>query len=129
MLDIFASVGATCFELTIKGLDGKLKSLNALKQLLAGDPNDEDSGFRPAVPLPELRRAMPTILRQAINKQFSVIVRPEGPQTTFVQLDDLDHDKLTKASPPCFFPWKRRGKIFRCGLRSAEGKILTSSDA
>ena len=84
MLDSFASVGAVRFDVTLKGLDG------------------EKYGFRRNVGFAELRRTLPALLDDAAAKQHSVIVRPDGPTVTFVQLDDLDAEKLARAAPPVF---------------------------
>jgi hypothetical protein len=68
MLEAFASVGATRFDMTWT---------NA-----AGDKKE----FRRGVPLADLRRTLPAILDHAIRQQRNVIVRPHGPRVTFIQL-------------------------------------------
>jgi hypothetical protein len=84
MLDAFASVGATRFDMTWTNAAG------------------EKQEFRRGVPLADLRRTLPAILDHATQKRRNVIVRPHGPHVTFIQLDDLDHTKLERAAPAVF---------------------------
>lgn len=84
MLDIFASVGAVRFDVTLTTLDGT------------------KDWFRRGMPLAELRQAIPDMLDAAAVCQRNVIVRPYGPGRTFVQLDDLAPDRLTRVAPAVF---------------------------
>ena len=84
MLDAFASVGATQFDLTVT------------------TRAEEKETFRRGVRLGDLSRALPSILTSAISKQRNVIVRPHGPSVSFVQLDDLKADKLAQLAPAVF---------------------------
>jgi RepB DNA-primase from phage plasmid len=84
MLDSFASVGATHFDVTWT---------NA-----AGDKQH----FRRNVSLAEFRRALPARLDEAILQQRNLIVRPHGPGVTFVQLDDLKAERLAAVAPVVF---------------------------
>jgi hypothetical protein len=78
MLDIFASVGATRFDVTWTTRAG------------------EKEWFRRSMSFADLRRTMPAMLDAAPAKQRNVIVRPHGPGVTFIQLDDLKADQLPK---------------------------------
>jgi RepB DNA-primase from phage plasmid len=84
MINIFASVGATRFDLTTTTAAG-----------------DKDQ-FRRAVPLAELMRTLPRLLDTAIAAQRNVIVRPHGPGISFLQLDDLKADQLARLAPAVF---------------------------
>lgn len=84
MLDICASVGADAVDLTITDS--------------AGDKEQ----FRRNVSLTELTRMLPALLDDAGRRQCNMIVRPHGPGVTFLQLDDLDADKLTRLRPAMF---------------------------
>jgi len=84
MLDVFESVGATQFDLSIIDLKGKKVS------------------FRRGVKLADLYRALPSTLKSATGRQNSVIVRPHGPDVVFVQLDDLKAGKLAQLAPAVF---------------------------
>ena len=99
MLDCFASVGATHFDVTSTMRSG------------------EKDWFRRSVPLAELARTLPGMLDSRSKQQRNVIVRPHGPGITFLQLDDLTADRLPALPPPCFSPSKPRPEIFRHGLR------------
>ena len=87
MLDAFASVGATRFNLTWTNS--------------AGEPRRSFKG----ISLAELARAMPGMLDRAIANRLNLIVRPYGPGVAFIQLDDLTADTLGKLprNPPAQF--------------------------
>jgi RepB DNA-primase from phage plasmid len=84
MIDIFASVGATRFDLTTTTAAG-----------------DKDT-FRRAVPSGELALTLPRLLDTASAEKRNVIVRPHGPGISFIQLDDLKADQLTRLAPAVF---------------------------
>ena len=84
MIDIFASVDATRYDLTTT--------------TAAGDKEQ----FRRAVPLAELARTLPHLLDTAAADKRNVIVRPHGPGISFLQLDDLKGGQLARLAPPCF---------------------------
>jgi hypothetical protein len=84
MLGVFASVGATCFDLTWTTRAG-------VKEF-----------FRRSVSLAELTRTLPAMLDTATGKQRNVIVRPHGNGVTFIQLDDLKADQLPRVAPAVF---------------------------
>jgi hypothetical protein len=84
MLDTFASVGATRFDVTWT--------------TLAGDKE----WFRRNVSLADLTRTLPAMLDSAPAKQRNVIVRPHGPTVTFIQLDDLKAANLAGLPPAVF---------------------------
>jgi hypothetical protein len=97
MLDLYASVGATSFDVT-------WTNANAGKQR-----------FRRGVPLADLWRALPKILDEATRRQHNVIVRPDGPGRTFIQLDDLDAAQIARVAPRCFSSSKPHPAVFRRG--------------
>jgi hypothetical protein len=103
MLDSFACIGATRFDVTWTNSAGQPKR------------------FREGVRLADLTRAIPAILIEATAKERNVIVRPHGPGVTFIQLDDLTADKLPTMPPPCFSPSKPRRRWCepRGGIQSA----------
>jgi hypothetical protein len=84
MLDCFASVGASHFDVT------------------ATTRNGEKDWFRRNVPLAELTRTLPGMLDKATSSERNVIVRPHGPGITFLQLDDLAADRLPALAPAVF---------------------------
>ena len=84
MLDICASVGACAVDLTLT------------------DNAGEKEWFRRNMPLAELGGTLPAMLDNASKRQRNVIIRPHGPGIVFLQLDDLDGEKLAHAAPPCF---------------------------
>jgi hypothetical protein len=84
MLDIFASVGATRFDVTWTNRAG-----------------DKERYWR-GVSLPELTRTLPGMLDAATASERNVIVRPHGDGVTFIQLDDLKADQLSRPAPAVF---------------------------
>ena len=84
MLDVFASVGATRFDVTWT--------------TIAGDKE----WFRRGVSFAELTRALPAMLDSAPARQRNVIVRPHGPAVTFIQLNDLKAGDLPRLAPAVF---------------------------
>ena len=98
MLDLFASVGATHFDVTWTTCAGD-------KEL-----------FRRNVPFTELERQLPAMLDHAPAKQRNIIVRPHGAGVTFIQLDDLEVRSVSLPSPPQRFSRsKPRPAIIRPG--------------
>jgi hypothetical protein len=84
MLDTFASVGATHFDLTHLNIDG------------------EKRGFRPHQSLSQLKNSLPRLFPGATARQNNIIVRPTSETTKFVQLDDLDEANLKRAGEAAF---------------------------
>ena len=84
MLESFASVGATRFDLTITTTAG-------VKDRFWRSVNCED-----------LKRSLPQQLDAATRLQRNVIVRPYGSGVSFIQLDDLKADKLPALAPAVF---------------------------
>ena len=106
MLDAFASVGATQFDLTITTRSG-----------------DKES-FRRGVKLADLSRTLPAMLDSATSKQRNVIVRPHGLGVSFVQLDDLKADMLARLAPAVFLILKTSPANFQAwvAMSGAEDK-------
>jgi hypothetical protein len=84
MLDTFASVGATHFDLTHTNIDG------------------EKRGFRPTQSLGQIKNSMPKLFPGAAERLNNVIIRPHGNNVQFVQLDDLDAAALSRVGEAAF---------------------------
>jgi hypothetical protein len=84
MLDAFASVGATRFDLTWTARTGGKEF------------------FRRNVSRAELHRTLPVMLDNAPARQRNIIVRPHGDGVTFIQLDDLKAPALPRLAPAVF---------------------------
>jgi hypothetical protein len=123
MLDAFASVEATSFNLTWTNS--------------AGEPRRSRKG----VSLDAITRAMPRLLDAATADRLNLIIRPYGIKTSFIQLDDLTTDKLTpppsfitlETSPGSFQAWLAlRGSVskeFARRVRKGAGADLSASGA
>ena len=84
MLDIFASVGATGFNVTWTNLQ------------------DQPRRSRKGMSVAEITRAMPRMLDAAIADTLNLIVRPYGRDVWFIQLDDLKAEQLHDLAPRIF---------------------------
>jgi hypothetical protein len=129
MLDTFASVGATHFDLTHTNIDG------------------EKRGFRPTQSLAQIKNSMPKLFPGAAERQNNIIVRPTGDKVHFVQLDDLDAPGLRRVGEAAFLtlqtspgnhqawvavsdlPTPAEAKDFARRLRKGTGADLTASGA
>jgi RepB DNA-primase from phage plasmid len=84
MLDTFASVGATHFDLTHTDIDG------------------EKRGFRPEQSLAQVKNSMPMLFPDAAAPQYNIIVRPLSRTVDFVYLDDLHAAGLSRGGDAAF---------------------------
>jgi hypothetical protein len=84
MLDAFASVGATHFDLTHTNIDG------------------EKRGYRPRQTLAQLKNSLPKLFPGATERRNNIIVRPHSDKNLIVQLDDLDESKLKRVGEVAF---------------------------
>ena len=101
MLDAFASVGAAQFDLTLTTRSG------------------DKACFRGGVKLADLARALPSMLDSATRKERNIIVRPHGPGVAFIQLDDLDAEKLARIAPAVFLALKTSPANFQAWIAIA----------
>ena len=129
MLDTFASVGATHFDLTHTNIDG------------------EKRGFRPGQSLSQIKNSMPKLFPGAAERQNNIIVRPGSDKVHFVQLDDLDATAVSRVGEAAFLtlqtspgnhqawialsglPTPQEAKDFSRRLRKGTGADLTASGA
>jgi hypothetical protein len=84
MIELFASVGATAFDITHTNIDS------------------EKRGFRGNRSVAEVRESMPPLIASADRRQNNVIVRPRMEGATCIQLDDLDREKARTVAPAAF---------------------------
>lgn len=84
MIDTFASVGATQFDLTHTNIDG------------------EKRGFRPTQSTNQIKNSLPKLFPGATERQNNIIVRPLSDKVHFVQLDDLDSEGLKRVGEAAF---------------------------
>jgi hypothetical protein len=126
MLDLFASVGATHFDVTWTTCAGD-------KEL-----------FRRNVTLADLKSQLSVMLGYATHARQNLIVRPHGANVTFIQLDDLKAERLLpplaaaafltlETSPGNFQAWvalaSTPDKDFARRLRKGAGADPTASGA
>jgi hypothetical protein len=126
MLDLFASTGATHFDITWTTASGDKQS------------------FRRNVPADMVRRTLSVMLGYATHARQNLIVRPHGAGVTFIQLDDLKADRLPplagdafltlETSPGNFQAWvalsgNDEDKDFARRLRKGAGADPTASGA
>jgi hypothetical protein len=116
MLDTFASVGATHFDLTHINIDG------------------ETRGFRPRQSLAQLKNSLPKLFPGAAERQNNIIVRPLSDKVHFVQLDDLDASGLGRVGEAAFLtletsPGNHQAWVAVSGLQTPEEsqRLLTQA--
>ncbi len=85
MLDAFASVGVTLFDIAHTNID------------------QEKRGYRREQTLRQAKTSMPYLMNSAPRRQNNVIVRPHyPPAVVLVQLDDLNEEQLERVRPAAF---------------------------
>ena len=85
MLDTFASVGVTQFDIAHTNID------------------QEKRGYRRGQTLRQTKTSMPHLLDSAPRRQNNVIIRPHHPPAVvLVQLDDLEQKQLERVRPAAF---------------------------
>ncbi len=84
MLDAFASVGVTRFDLTLT------------------DAGGDKIAYHPGRTLDQLRPALAGMLQAAKEQQHNIIVRPRSDGPALVQLDDLDGAAVARLQPVSF---------------------------
>jgi hypothetical protein len=84
MLDTFASVGVTHFDLTHIDIDG------------------EKRGFRPQQSVAQLKNSLPKLFPGAEARRNNIIIRPHSGKVQLVQLDDLDQAALSRVGDAAF---------------------------
>jgi Resolvase, N terminal domain/RepB DNA-primase from phage plasmid/Recombinase len=123
MIDLFASVGARSFVVT---------KLDVEQKHLWGKPYS----------VAELRQKLPAMVRTAADRKpyyttggqivsagENLIVRPSGPETVFVQLDDLTAEQLDRVRPASFLiiatsPGNHQAWIAASGVEKADSKEI-----
>jgi hypothetical protein len=76
MIDAFASVGGTHFDVTFLDIEGKKR------------------GFRPLQTARQVKHSLPKLFPGLRERQNSLVVRPYSERATIIQLDDLKADTL-----------------------------------
>ena len=107
MLDTFASVGATHFDLTHINIEG------------------EKRGFRPQQTLAQLKNSLPRLFPGATARQNNIIVRPHSDTAQLIQLDDLKAEALPRVRDVAFLilqtsPGNHQAWVAVSGLKSGE---------
>jgi hypothetical protein len=129
MIDTFASVGATHFDLTHTDIDG------------------EKRGYRPQQSITQIKNSLPKLFPGAAARKNNIIIRPSSDKVHFVQLDDLDTSGLSRVREAAFMtletspgnhqawiavaglPTPQEAKDFARRLRKGTNADLTASGA
>jgi hypothetical protein len=107
MLDTFASVGATHFDLTHINIEG------------------EKRGFRPQQTIHQLKNSLPKLFPGATSRQNNIIIRPCSDSTQLIQLDDLKGESLPRVRDVAFLilqtsPGNHQAWVAVSGLKAGE---------
>lgn len=109
MLELFASIGATHFDLTHIDLCGQKR------------------GYRRNRSITEVTRSMPCLLESAERRQNNLIVRPRVAAVACIQLDDLDREKAKRIAPAAFLILKTSPGNYQTWVAVKEAPTGTSS--
>jgi hypothetical protein len=104
MIDTFASVGTTRFDVTLTSRAGTKE------------------WFRGGIPLADLRRELPGMLTAAAKCERNVIMRPHGTKRAYIQLDDLKADQLILLAPAVFLALETSPGNFQAWVALAGGE-------
>jgi hypothetical protein len=103
MLDLFMSAGADAFNVTWTNRKG------------------EKTGYRREMPAASLRHLLPAMLERATKKEMNLIVRPVSRRAVFIQLDDLNEERLERVKPAAFLGLKTSPGNYQAWLALPEG--------
>lgn len=129
MLEVFGSVGATRFTMTWTNTAGMPRSPRSLQQRLQSIPGPMPSAANDdwcnavhisGINYADLHRIMPTLLTTALSERLNLILRPEGSQVSFIQLDDLKIDRLPRIAPAMFLALETSPGNFQAWLALSE---------
>ena len=84
MLNAFASVGATAFDVTLFDIE------------------EIQQGFQSARSVAELQRSMSARLEAASRTKNNIVIRPRSTTATLIQLDDFSDERAAKLAPHAF---------------------------
>jgi len=138
MLNLFASVGAQRFHVTLIDIDGYELSRGALLSYahntalrsLVGPRAGEVTGYMPNRHVAELRRTIGPLLTEAATRQHNVIIRPVPTTRTFVQLDDPPPVSIERLKDAAFLIHRRSANGHpRCGWHWMKSPTSNSSAA
>lgn len=68
----------------------------------------------------DLHRIIPTLLTTALSERLNLILRPQGSQVSFIQLDDLTIDRLPRIAPAMFLALETSSGNFQAWLALSE---------
>jgi hypothetical protein len=111
MLDAFASVGASAFDVTLLDVEGK------------------EQVFQRNRSLDELRRTISRRLEAATRAQLNIVIRPRSATVLFVQLDDFDDAKARRMEPYSFLTLCTSPNNYQVWLAVSDGPKESEKEA
>ena len=112
MLELFASIGATRFDVTHTHLSG------------------EKRGFRRDRDLNEVATSLPYLVTAAERRQNNLIIRPRLPKefgAVCIQLDDIDAAKASKITPAAFLVIETSPASFQAWVAVKDAPLGTTA--
>lgn len=111
MLNAFASVGATVFDVSLTDIEetGKV--------------------FQPKCSIDELRHSLSKRLEAANRERYNVIIRPRSTTALLVQLDDFDEGKAVRMEPYAFMTVRTSPGNYQVWLAVADGPKESEKEA
>lgn len=112
MVDLFASVGADRFDVTLTNLQG------------------EKIRYRPNLETQDVRGKIPKSLELAEEQQQNIIIRPRisDKATFFVQLDDLNDTQILKVQPAALLTIETSPGNFQAWIAIASSQAITEKE-
>jgi hypothetical protein len=109
MLEAFASVGTTAFDVTLLNIEGR------------------EQGFQRNRSLDELRRSIRHRLEAATGQQHSIVIRPRSQTALLIQLDDFTANKAAQLAPHAFMTICTSPNNFQVWLAVSDGPKETEA--
>jgi hypothetical protein len=111
MLNAFASVGATVFDVSLTDIEetGKV--------------------FQPKCTIDELTHSLSRRLAAANSAQYNLIIRPRSTTALLVQLDDFDEGKAARMEPYAFMTVRTSPGNYQVWLAVADGPKESEKEA
>ena len=125
MLDLFRTVGAQRFHVSLIDIDGRELPTGGLLPYAAGNPAlrsligpraAEVKGYLPKRHISELRRTIGPLLQEAAARQHNVIIRPVPERAAFVQLDDPPPESVERLKHAAFLVHRTSAKGYQVWL-------------
>jgi len=126
MLNAFASVGVTLFNITLTDINGENLRPRQYPDWIRSDP---ETKRLPDITLDDLRAKIGGLLQDATRARHNVIIRPRAASAMLIQLDDFTADKAAGAGPHAFMTICTSPGSFQAWLAVSDGPHESEKEA